>query len=52
MVKGFISDVTLSQPILAVWPGKTVDESNAALRRIASNQVPGMVFVSQWLQQF
>ncbi|CAL1152588.1 unnamed protein product [Cladocopium goreaui] len=33
MVKGFISDVTLSQQILAVWPGNAIDETTNALRR-------------------
>lgn len=41
MVKAFISDVTLSQSILVVWPGTMANESMDALRRIASNQVPG-----------
>ena len=41
MVKGFVSDVELSQEVLVVWPGREANASMTALRRIASNQVPG-----------
>lgn len=41
MVKGFVSDTDLCQDVLVVWPGTMVNETMGALRRIASNQVPG-----------
>ena len=41
MVKGFVSDTELCQPVLVVWPGMEANATLDALRRIASNQVPG-----------
>ena len=43
MVKAFVSDTELCQDVLVVWPGTTVNDTMDALRRIASNQVPGRV---------
>ena len=40
MVKGFVSDSSLCQSVLAVWPGGWADQSMDALRRIARNDCP------------
>lgn len=41
MVKAFMSDTELCQEVLVVWPGSEANTTMGALRRIASNQVPG-----------
>lgn len=41
MVKAFMSDTELCQDVLVVWPGSEANATMGALRRIASNQVPG-----------
>ena len=43
MIKAFVSDTELCQDVLVVWPGTMVNDTMGALRRIASNQVPGRI---------
>ena len=43
MVKGFVSDSSLCQSVLAVWPGRCADQSMDALRKIARNDCPSAV---------
>jgi len=50
MIKAFVSDSHLCQDILVVWPGSQANETMAALRRIASNQVPGATFDQKWFK--
>ena len=45
MVKGFVSDTELCQPVSVVWPGMEANATMDALRRLASNQVPGTSFL-------
>lgn len=52
MVKGFVSDIELCQDILVVWPGLEADTTADALRRIASNQVPGEPVRNQPVRSF
>ena len=42
LVKAYVSDTSLCQPPLLVWPGQQVAEAQEALRKLALNQVPGV----------
>ena len=43
MVKAYVSDVDLCQPVLVVWPGTTASDCMATLQKIALNDVPGFL---------
>ena len=50
MVKCFVSDNKLCQPVLVVWPGRTADSTMEALRKLALNKVAGSLAKRMFLR--